>query len=123
MIRKPVALLLPALLLSACVSRGDVAAPPAMRPAGPTPSLSSAGLEGVIGASRNSLIAHFGEPRLDIAEGSARKLQFAGEACILDTYLYPPRGGAEPVVTYVDARLPTGEATDRARCAAALSVR
>jgi hypothetical protein len=116
-------LVLCAIALSGCVSRGGVAAPPAIRPASATPRLSTAGLENIIGATRAALVAALGDPRLDIAEGAARKLQFAGEACVFDAYLYPPKRGAEPVVTYVDARLPTGEDTDRARCAAALGVR
>lgn len=116
-------LVLAALALSGCVSTAAVAPPPAVRPASATPRLPVAGLENIIGATRGSLVAAFGQPRLDIVEGAARKLQFAGEACVFDAYLYPPQRGSEAVVTYVDARLPTGEDTDRARCAAALGVR
>lgn len=119
----PAAFALAALALTGCVSSAAVAPPPAVRPASATPRLPAAGLENIIGATRARLIAAWGQPRLDIVEGAARKLQFAGEACVFDAYLYPPQRGAEPVVTYVDARLPTGEDTDRARCAAALGVR
>jgi hypothetical protein len=50
-----------------------------------------------------------------------RKLQFTGEACVLDVFLYPPRQGAEPVATYVEARRPSdGQDVDRAACVAAL---
>ncbi len=42
---------------------------------------------------------------------------------MLDAYLYPPAPGREPVVTHVDARLPSGEDIDRASCVAALSRR
>ena len=35
--------------------------------------------------------AQFGTPDLDVREGTARKLQFLGPACVLDAYLYPPR--------------------------------
>ena len=54
-------------------------------------------------------------------EGDARKLQFAGEPCVLDIYLYPLRPGAEPTATYVDARR-TSDAldVDRAACVRAL---
>ncbi len=65
----------------------------------------------------------FGPPDLDVREGAARKLQFLGPACVLDVYLYPPRAGAEPVVTHVDARLPDGRDMDRSSCVAALSRR
>jgi len=42
---------------------------------------------------------------------------------VLDAYLYPPGPGREPVVTHVDARLPSGDDIDRASCIAALSRR
>lgn len=95
------------------------------RPAGNThrggtlPSASD-GDEQVIGRSARDLARLFGEARLDIAEGPAHKLQFAGEACVLDAYLYPPRSGAEPVVTYVDARGPDGTPMERDDCVRAL---
>lgn len=81
------------------------------------------GLEGVVGATGPALLRKFGEPRLDILEGDARKLQFSGAACILDVYLYPPAQGGEPQADYVDARLPDGRDTDRAGCVAALGGR
>ena len=63
----------------------------------------------------------FGPPRLDVKEGDMRKLQFAGEACVLDVFLYPLRPNAEPVATYVDARRSSdGLDVDRAACVAAL---
>ena len=79
------------------------------------------GLEGVIGAGPAELERQFGRARLDVWEGDARKLQFSGEACVLDVYLYPPRPGAEPTATYVDARRPSdGLDVDRAACVRAL---
>ncbi|TCM18626.1 hypothetical protein EDF56_104156 [Novosphingobium sp. PhB165] len=79
------------------------------------------GVEGVIGADRTQLVRLFGEPRLDVMEGDARKLQFTGTACLLDIYLYPPTGAKEPVATYVDARRGSdGKDVDRAACIAAL---
>lgn len=83
------------------------------------PVISTSGLERVLGHNARSLAALFGEPVLDVREQQARKLQFAGPICVLDTYLYP-RGGREPVVTYVDARQPDGRDIDRASCVAAL---
>lgn len=82
----------------------------------------SAGLERVIGQNAAGLTQLFGQPDADVREGSARKLQFQGPICVLDTYLYP-RGSAEPRVTYVDAREPDGSAIDRASCVAALTRR
>jgi len=79
------------------------------------------GLEGVIGATASDLQRQFGTARLDVYEGDARKLQFAGEACVLDVYLYPLRQGAEPTATYVDARRSSDALdVDRASCVSAL---
>ena len=108
-----------ALLLAGCVSSGDEA-PPAEMAARP---LAVAGLESVIGSTAPALAVHLGRADLEQREGHARKLQFVGPACVLDAYLYPPRSGAEPVVTHVDARLPDGREMDRASCVAALSAR
>ena len=67
------------------------------------------------------LLRQFGTARLDVWEGDARKLQFAGNACVLDVYLYPSERGKEPEATYVDARRPSdGQDVDRAACIAAL---
>ena len=109
------------LLLGGCVpssSEGPSSpqAPPQYRPVNP------AGLEGVLGRDARALIARFGQPDLDIREGNARKLQFGSEVCVLDAYLYPQERG-DPVVSYLDARLPDGRDIDRASCVAALSLR
>lgn len=82
------------------------------------------GLEGVIGADPDDLTRQFGPARLDVWEGDARKLQFTGNACVLDVYLYPPSPGAPPEATYVDARRASdGQDVDRASCVAALKRR
>jgi len=114
-----------AALAAGCVSPvREAAAPPVRSPAAPPPpAYSTNGLESVIGQSARALVALFGNPDLDVREGSARKLQFLGPVCVLDAYLYPPRSGAEPVVTHVDARLPDGRDIDRSSCVAALSRR
>jgi hypothetical protein len=84
-------------------------------------AMSLPGLEGVIGADPAALQRQFGAPRLDVWEGDARKLQFSGEACVLDVYLYPPSQGAAPRATYVDARRASdGLDVDRASCVRAL---
>ena len=101
---------------------------PATRPAPPPATgfraakvMNLPGLEGVIGADSAGLQRQFGAPRLDVWEGDARKLQFSGEACVLDVYLYPPRLGAAPTATYVDARRASdGLDVDRASCVKAL---
>ena len=79
------------------------------------------GLEFVIGARASQLTQVFGPARLDVLEGDARKLQFVGEACVLDVFLYPLSPGAEPTATYVDARRASDALdVDRAACAQAL---
>lgn len=79
------------------------------------------GLEGVIGATRSDLTRQFGPARLDVWEGDARKLQFSGEACVLDVYLYPASAGREPQATYIDARRGSdGKDVDRPACIQAL---
>lgn len=76
--------------------------------------------DGVIGLGAAQLQALLGTPVAQLAEGSARKLQFAGSTCVLDAYLYPPERGGEPAVTHVDTRRLTGEDADRMSCIAAL---
>lgn len=79
------------------------------------------GLEGVIGASQGQLTRMFGQPRLDVWEGDARKLQFTGTACVLDVFLYPSTTTKEPHATYVETRRGSdGQNVDRAACVAAL---
>lgn len=72
--------------------------------------MAAAGLEGLIGTPAAALTRRLGAPRIDLAEGDARKLQFAGRACVLDIYLYPLSAGAEPTATHVEARLRQGGA-------------
>lgn len=79
------------------------------------------GLSGVIREGANSLVAQFGTPRLDVAEGDMRKLQFASQACVMDVFLYPLRPDAEPVATWVEARRASdGEQVDTLSCMQAL---
>ena len=73
-----------------------------------------------MGQSAATLQSRFGTPALDVREGSARKLQFSGPVCVLDTYLYESQQGREAVVTYIDARLLDGRDIDKASCVAAL---
>jgi hypothetical protein len=72
--------------------------------------MAAAGLQGVIGSPANALTRRFGAARIDLAEGDARKLQFMGQSCVLDIYLYPLTAGAEPTATHVDARVRQGGA-------------
>ncbi|MDE8651721.1 hypothetical protein [Novosphingobium album (ex Liu et al. 2023)] len=79
------------------------------------------GLEGVIGADQKELVRQFGQPRLNVWEGDARKLQFGAAACVLDIYLYPTTQSREPLATYLEARRASdGQEVDRAACVTAL---
>jgi len=113
-----------ALLLGGCVSSKVEPPRPAVQAPTPRPVVQGViGLESVLGRTARVLETLFGRPDLDVREGTARKLQFLSQICVLDTYLYPPRGGGDPIVTHIDARLPDGRDMDRASCIAALSRR
>ncbi|MEH6723825.1 MAG: hypothetical protein V7686_09935 [Qipengyuania sp.] len=134
--RKSALLLLP--LLGACTTVPVAPGAPAARPgatpppqevrvAPTTPSfraprvMNMPGLESVIGRNETALANLFGAPRLTVKEGDAKKLQFVGEACVLDVYLYPLEPRGEPSATYVDARRASdGLDVDRAACVRAL---
>ena len=127
-----------ALPLAACASSGAAVpkpAPVAKQPrvavrtpvAAPPPPARiqvAPGLEGVIGAGADDLERQFGQARLEVWEGDARKLQFSGTACVLDVFLYPTSRGREPQATYVEARRASdGQEVDRAACISALRKR
>jgi hypothetical protein len=112
------------LVLGGCATATTERTAPAVeRPVQRVVPYNSTGLETVLGRTARTLEAQFGKPALDVREGPARKLQFAGPACVLDAYLYPPKGGGEPIVTHLDARMHDGRDFDRASCVAALTVR
>ncbi|MGZ8285280.1 MAG: hypothetical protein ACXW27_16190 [Allosphingosinicella sp.] len=111
------------LVLGGCAAGTERPAPVVERPVQRVVPFNSTGLENVLGRTARMLEAQFGKPGLDVREGPARKLQFGGAACVLDAYLYPPKGGGEPIVTHIDARLRDGRDLDRASCVAALTRR
>lgn len=96
-------------------------APPVNTTARTPQILRAPGLEAVIEQDAGALVRLFGTPRLDVREGDMRKLQFAGQTCVLDVFLYPLREGAEPVATYLEARRGSdGQEVDRVACVQAL---
>lgn len=109
--------------LAALVAVAGCASAPTPVPTATSRPMPTTGLERVIGSNATQLVRLFGEAAQDFREDGARKLQFTGDSCVLDTYLYPERGGREPVVTYVDARNTAGEDVDRAACVEALARR
>lgn len=108
------------LLLAGCAASGETARPARAAPV-PIPT-GTLGLEGVLGQNARGLVARFGTPVADLTEGAGRKLQFASGTCVLDAYLYP-KGKAEPVVTYLDARQSDGSPVDRASCVSAIQMK
>jgi len=111
-----------ALLLAGCAG-GAIprAAPPAASAGVPpitTPRVTQN--NALIGHDADAAIGAFGRPRLDVTEGAGRKLQFAGDPCVLDVYYYAPRQGAKPLATHVDARTPDGRDANIDSCIAAL---
>jgi hypothetical protein len=101
------------LLVMACAPVATVAPPPPPPPA-PVVTL---GMERVLGASPEAVIAILGRPSLDREEGPARHLQFAhGNVCTLDLFFYPrpPAGGR--VATHAEARRRDGSPLDPASC-------
>lgn len=104
---------LAALPLSACAQAPE-------RPAAGFTPASKPAAASLIGLDVRALQRLLGTPRLDIRDPAARKLQFGNSRCILDAYLYPDSARREPVVTYVEARTPTGESVDANACAQAL---
>ena len=119
--------LLAAFALSGC--GGAIIPPPASAgytPATPRPQQQATPQQrvaGVIGVEASALIRSLGEPRLDIRDPAARKLQFSDGRCVLDAYLYPPRERREPVVTFAEARTSDGASMDVGTCANQLRAR
>ena len=117
-----------ALSVSACASgsgnkvptpvpRAPTVAPPAPGSFRGPPMPEVGGRAGIMGANAAALTQRFGEARIDLTEGDARKLQFRGSTCVLDIFLYPVSAGAQPVATHIEARLrKDGSSTDEVSC-------
>lgn len=125
--KRALALLLSSLVAGCAASTGPIGPPPPRVTQAATPPpprepvrISGPGLDGVIDATAVQLIAKFGVPRIDLREGDARKLQFAGAPCVLDIYLYTREGGSEQRATWIDARNSAGESVDPGACIDAL---
>ena len=89
-------------LLAACARAprpepGPVTAPIA-RPSG-----------ALVGLTASELGQRFGKPSFQVREGPGTKLQWTGQGCVLDVYLYPPESGrGADRVTFADARRASG---------------
>lgn len=108
-----------ALLVAACATTPTPAPTPV--PSGPAPVVRT----NVNGLSEAELIARFGPAPFRVREGNALKLQWQNTTCVLDTYLYPPLGGAgTATVLHTDARRPgTGETVATEGCVASFTKR
>jgi hypothetical protein len=73
---------------------------------------------GVVGMTTSELVGHFGNPALQVREGTSLKLQFRGGNCVLDAYLYPQNNVLR--VTHVDTRTLSGVDYDQAACISSL---
>ena len=141
MIPAPLRLFLPlaAVALAGCAGRAVPAAIPPAQASSPPPMsapvtaaptstgfiaprvMDARGLEDVVGRNGTQIANVFGPPRLEVHEGDALKLQFSGEACVLDVFLYPLRPAGEPVATHLEARRASdGREVERVACANAL---
>lgn len=102
-----------AVSLAACATAPRPLQPPLQPPPPPSQNIRGA----VIGLTTEELVIRLGTPALQIREGNSLKLQFRGNYCVLDAYLYPPVGAAAPYrVTYVDMRSPGLASVDQAAC-------
>ena len=104
------------LFAAACAPRPQAVSVPTPTPQPPAPQMRQSSLYGL---NSQELVGHFGKPALQIREGNSVKLQFRGNRCVLDAYLYPGRDG-QMRVTYVDTRGTSGADMDQAACILAL---
>lgn len=122
-----------ALVLSGCAGGGSVGGPAASASSArsaPTGAVASGAfrapqvmreraLDSIIGQHASALSRRFGQARIDLVEGDARKLQYVSDACVLDIYFYPLEANGDPVATHVEARARQGGTqADRANCIA-----
>lgn len=101
------------LALSACARVPTETATPTPPPAPPVQQPRESGV--LIGLTGNELVTRLGRPVLQIKEGNSFKLQFRGQLCVLDAFLYPSTG-AQYRVTHVETRSRAGTATNQSDC-------
>ena len=105
------------LILSACATAPQPQHEPQSPEITATPRTARSGL---VGLTAQELVGHFGNPALQVREGTSLKLQFRGRSCVLDAYLYPSQNGGALRVTHIDTRAHSGADTDQAACISAL---
>jgi hypothetical protein len=106
------------LFAAACAPRPQAVSVPTPTPQPPAPQMRQSSLYGL---NSQELVGHFGKPALQVREGNSVKLQFRGQRCVLDAYLYPPTNGrGSERVMHVDTRVSSGADTDQRACMATL---
>lgn len=107
-----------ALLLASCATAPERPAPPA--PTAPQPVETG----DLIGLDASDLGSQFGAPDFQVREGDGTKLQWRGQHCVLDSFLYPSeRGGGLARVVHVETRNRNGQPVDQASCLAEIRER
>jgi hypothetical protein len=76
----------------------------------------------IIGLTAGELVQRFGNPALQIREGTSLKLQFRRRNCVLDAYLYSPPSGGVQRVSHVDTRTTMGTDMNQQSCIATLQI-
>jgi hypothetical protein len=107
--------LVAALLLAGCAAQPPETPAEIAPPAPVAPSVSGS----LIGLTAGEAMARLGQPVLQVREGPGLKLQWRGQACVLDAYLYLQ--GSVERITYVDTRLANGSNTPQPACIASLA--
>ena len=100
------------LLLAGCAPRAQEIPAPSLPPVVEVPQEQNS----LSGLTVQELVGRYGNPALQVREGSSLKLQFRGPRCVMDAYLYPSGSSATLKVTHVDTRLPSGGDIDQAAC-------
>ena len=104
--------------LSLTVTVAGCATAPRQPEAPPVQSPTTREPVGIVGLTTQELLGHFGNPALQVREGTSLKLQFRGRTCVLDAYLYPQNNVLR--VTHVDTRTLSGVDYNQAACIASL---
>ena len=106
------------LLIAGCATTPQKPEPVQPTPVTPSEHVHSS----LLGMTASELVAHLGNPALQVREGAGLKMQFRSRYCVLDAYLYPPTDSSGPErVAHVDARLRSGLETDPRICVAGMS--
>lgn len=104
------------ILVSTLLLAGCATAPRQQTPRTPVVAPPARESSRLIGLTAPELVGRFGNPALQVREGSSLKLQFRAHGCVLDAYLYPSGNGLPMRVTHVDTRSRFGVDIDQATC-------